>query len=480
MLSGGVVTISQYEIDWDAIGRGLSLAGEIAVGILSGPAGCSSGDDDDGGNGHVDGDADGGDVPTEDGIDAEFGDIPDGGDADSDSGDGVDCSAPRTGINDDYARTVFATVNCNVLDLDVVGNYIYGVCDYPSNRVFSCQIQSDPMASTTCSGVFTIEPRSTLPDDTMVDNIPRQITSLGDRMAILYNTPLFDAYPNNVILLNSGTHTRAQEDIALGAIIFGSGSDPITVYPRNASAVVLSGSTLYVATDNYDSSRGQYERGTVYVLESKSSTDRDFDPADVSLFFTNGRNPTAMAALDNYTIAVLNAHGTASEIPATIAPDEVAGASIDIIDVTEPSMPAILQTVPIADVKFAALPELNITSDGALAVVGTVDAPPAIYSVSLTDTPSVRSLDMPAGATGSISSIEIAETSPRLILVSMSGGNLYTINLDTMMLSGSAVYLGEAAQASAHNVAEAVLYQAVTGPWCGASGESRIIAVDPY
>jgi hypothetical protein len=464
----------------DPVTIGLLIAGGIAL-LTS----CSGSDDDghSGGDGHVDGDAGDGDVPREDGIDADDSDVGDTGDT-GDVGDGdeadASCTEPRVGINDEYADLRFSSTYAPARDLDIINGRIYGITGQPTNTMFSCQIGADPMASTTCSQVFNVAPRTTLPDSTTVENDIRQLTNLGDgRIAVIYNTPAFDAYPNNFIFLNDLTHVRTQADIALGAIEYLSGSDIITVRPRLASGAMLVGGNLYVATQNYDASRGQYERGTVYILPQAGAGDNDFDPSGASIFFTNGRNPVAIGRIDDNTIAILNASGAVSEIPSTLGPGEVAGASIDIVDVTDPAVPVITRTISVADVALATLPELTLSEDRTRAFVGDMGTPPTIYRVTLADPSSVQQVTLPADATGSPTAIELTDGSPSIVLVSMSGGNLYEVNGDSMSVMGSAILVGEEAGPAVYNASGATLYQSVTGPYCGEAGESRIIAVDP-
>lgn len=440
---------------------------------------CSSDDDSHNGGGDTHVDSDGGDVHTDVG-DTEISDVPDGGDETDGGETDATCSLPRAGINDEYAPLRFSSTYAPAVDVDIINRKIYGVTGQPLNTMFSCQIGSDPMASTSCSQVFTVGPRSTLPDGTTVENDIGQLENLGDgRIAVIYNTPAFDAYPNNLVFLNDLTHVRTQSDIALGAVIYGSGSGAITVRPRLASGALLVGGYLYLTTRNYDASRGQYERGTVYMIPPRGVSDRDFNPAGASIFFTNGRNPVAIGRIDDDTIAILNANGAASEIPSTLGPEEVAGASIDIVDVTDPAVPVITRTIPVADVALATLPELTLSEDRTRAFVGDTNSPPAIYRVTLTDPSSVQQVTLSADAAGETASIDLSDGSPSIVLVSMSGGNLYEVNADTMSVMGSAILLGGRTDAAVYDPEGIMLYPAVTDPYCGEAGSSYIIAVDP-
>ncbi len=454
---------------------------------------------------------DGGDV-HEDGIDADFGEVEGGDDADTegldgdgDGGDVPDCSTPRTalGINDSYANTEFAYIPCDHKDMQIWGDSLVGACGYPLNKVFACQIQSEDtptfpsfMVSTNCDTAFNLEPIGEFPDGSSGENHPRGLLNLNDgRVALLYDT-VGDYYQTSVSVRLETSFENAQPDFALPyAMEVNSGSDVVTVLTAGAKGMAFLQSNLFIITENFDDVEAVYRRGTLISVRPESITDTDFDPTDLGAIFTNGRNPSAIAAIDNHTLAVLNAHGTDSEIPSEASAVELElacrddlrarnlceqpYATLDIIDVTEPANAVMVRTIEIGDVKLQSLPNLPITEDGQTAVVGSVNVPPTIYAVPVDGTTAVRSVTLPATATGEIASIALTTGTPELALVSLTSGQLFEINLSTMAVAGEETYLGVRAGASVFNP-DGVLYSGVRGPWCGPADDSRIIAVDPY
>lgn len=433
--------------------------------------GCGSGDDDSDGNGHGDaGDVTDGEIYDSDGIDADYDIDGDGieGDIDDVDADGeiyIDCDAPeRACVNDEYASLTIGSDRCYPADIDLVEDKLFGVCKFPANKIFSC----NPGETSGTCGIVADIPLSTDVEGTSLDNYPVQLVNLGNnRLLAMYTTD--GASPaNGLMLLNASTYEVIQH-IALGAITMTSGSGPITITPRQPHSALLSPDSnyLYVSTSNFDPSTGLYERGTIVSLPFLPSPASEFDDehwSRTSFMFTGGRNAQGMAYINANNIAVLNAYGDMGEIPSELAPGEVAGASIDIVDVSTSSTPTILRTMEIGAVKLQNLPELALGSGGSRAAVGSTAVPPVVYRVNLDGAAGVSSAALPVTATGDISSIVYSSSTDQLF-VTLTDGFLYEIAYGTMTLGGS-VYVGYAPGPSVISAGGYDLYQSIGRP-CG-------------
>jgi len=402
----------------------------------------------------------------------------DAGDASAVDGNGVDmaCVQPRNGINDDYAKTIFSPL-CVAEDLDIIGEKIFGVSGYPLNKVFACQIHSDPMETTICTGAFSIDTASQpLDGGAPSPNKPQQLVDLGDgQLLVTYKTE--GSHPNNFVVIDNSTYALIQH-IALGAMQYMNGSSVITVMPRPSDAPVFLNDHLFIATENYNADTQKYERGTVVVIKRDELDPNKFDLENVSLFFTNGRNPTAIAAKDDHTIVILNANGPASTIPTPAGPGEVPGASIDVVDVSQPANPVFLHNIPIGDVELKKLPNLALTADKTMAIVGSDTLPRTIYKVDLSGQNPLQSAKLLNTAGSIIVSIAISQGAPQKALVSLSDGNLYVVDLEAMADVGAGVYLGRSPGPSAISSDGRYLYQSVLQANCEEFPEFRIIAID--
>ena len=485
----------------------------IAAGIPLATLGCGGNGypaiDHDGGMDGTDRTDSNGDVPPDTGAEAAPTDA---------TGDALTCPA-RPGINDKYAEASFPT------DIDIANGSILGLGAFSSNNLFVCNVKPNPMESTTCSDVFTIDQNSALPGGGLAENKPGKAVNLGDgRLVVTYDTA--GPYPNGLIILDSNTYAPIQ-NIALGAIQFVSGQGTITVMPRPSATPLFLNDHLFIATQNYNVDTGEYERGTVVVFKKDSLTPTKFDLRNgVTLFFTNGRNPTAVAAKDNNNLAILNAHGPSGAVPFMLSPGksldatmdiadktdqynpvyltnqikalnpqrevigpltprspapppppppvpqpgpgEVVGASIDVVNVTNSANP-VLTTYSIGDVELQKLPQLSLTQDKSKAIVGSATSPLTIYATDISGQPSAAPLTLPAASSDHLASIALT---PEFAFVTTTGGNLYKINLQTMSIVGSSLYLCQTAGPSV--IEGTTLYQACSNV-CGQPG---IISVD--
>jgi hypothetical protein len=442
--------------------------------------GCGSGDDDSDGNGHGDaGDVTDGEIYDGDGIDADYEGDGLEGDADVDDADGgeiyVDCDAAERGcVNDEYASLTIGSSRCYPADIDLVGDKLLGVCKFPVNSIFSCNLGE---TSGSC-GVVADIPLSTDIDGTSLDNYPVQLADLGNNRLIAMYTTEGTSPANGLMLLNATTYEVIQH-IALGAITVLAGGTPRTIIPRQPHSALLSpdGNWLYVSTSNFDPSTGLYEQGTVISLPFLPPPAGEFDDehwSRTTFLFTSGRNTQAMAYMNATNIAVLNAYGDLSEIPSELAPGEVAGASIDIIDVSTSSTPAIVRTVEVGAVKLQNLPEMVMGSGNSRAVVVSAAVPPVVYRVNLDGAAGVSSVTLPDAA--ELTSIVYSPSTDHLLATS-NNGFVYEIGYGTMALGGS-VYAGYDAGRSEISLDGTDLYQAVGRPCGYAFDNPTLVDVD--
>lgn len=448
-----------------------AVGGAILLGALL--WGCGSGDDDNGnGNGHADAsDATEGEIYDGDGIDADYDldvddDSVDGADVDDADGEiYIDCDDPeRACVNDEYASLTMGPDRCYPADMDLFEDKFFGVCKFPANKIFSCNLGE---TSGSC-GIVADIPLSTDIDGTSLDNYPVQLVGLGNNRLLAMYTTDGTSPANGLMLLNAATYEVIQH-IRLGAITMTSGSDPITITPRQPHSALLSPDSnyLYVSTSNFDPSTGLYERGTVISLPFLPPPVSEFDDdhwSRTSFFFTSGRNTQGMAYINDNHFAVLNAYGDMSEIPSEMAPGEVAGASFDIVDASASSTPYILRTIEVGAVKLQNLPEFALGSGGSRAVVGSTASPPVVYRVNLDGATGVSSATLPDWATGEVSSIVYSSSTDQL-LVTLTNGFLYEVAYGTMTV-GENVYVGYEPGPSAISADGANLYQAIRRP-CG-------------
>jgi hypothetical protein len=275
--------------------------------------------------------------------------------------------------------------------------------------------------------------------------------------------------------------------------------------PRPTSSPLFLNDTLFITTENYNEETGTYTRGTVVELKKDSLSPTKFDlQNDVTLFFTNGRNPTAVAAKDSNTMAILNAHGPIGTVPFMLSPGEslnakidivdktdqhnpvyhtnqikalnpqreivrsqmprspappppppapqpgpgeVVGASIDVVNVSNPANP-LLTTYSIGDVELQKLPELSLTQDKSKAITGSATSPLTVYQTDITGQPSAAPITLPAASGDHIASIALTQ---QFAFVTTTGGDLYKIDLATMSIAGNSIYLCASAGPSVIN-----------------------------
>ena len=287
---------------WPLVLLGFAIAAAVEA--------CSGSDDDNGGNGHVDGSADGDTEGTDIVID-----YPDGGtesDLTVEEGDGGDgdgevvdpCEGERAGI------TNYAALPCNPNNMLISNSKIYGMCP---NQVFSCPVTSTD--STTCSTA------ATMPSTVEIggENLPVETTKIVDlgnnRLLALYGADGTDTSVSGLMLLDATTHEVVQH-VVMRETRIGSGSDEIVLTPRRPTSAVLSsdGTTLYLATSNFYALSGYYEPGTVIALPFASGQ-IDVGSLDTVNFFFAGRNPEELALIGATWMAVLSSYGPTEMIP---------------------------------------------------------------------------------------------------------------------------------------------------------------------
>lgn len=461
------------------IAKGVICIGSL--GILC-AYGCSG---DNGNNGNGSGDAgdvgDVGDVYLDNDDDGDT--IADALDVDEDGDTLPDCDDPvRDRVNDNYASLTISGQECYPTDMDIVENKIFGVCDYPINKVFACEIHADTGACQYVTNLSLFSEADGLPMH------PSQITYLGNgRMLVLANTEKTESNSDNDIYLLDASDLDAYDfpilqRFSIPSMEIGSGSSTISVVPRGLhSAVLLDGAEhLFISSRNYNATTGKYEPGFVidvpFMPPPASLIDEDrFSQS--SLFFAVGRNTQAMAAIDTSTIAILNAFGSSAEIPSELGPGEIAEAVIHAWDFSTAETPTISRTAEMGGVEIKNLPEMIMVDGGQRAIVGSTDIPPIVHNVNLGSSPSVSQVTLPATAIGEISALAYSSVADK-VLVSLSDGYLYRINLSAMSVDSESIYLGYEPLASVISSDGNTLYQAVERP-CGVTmDDPYIISVD--
>lgn len=481
MSSPLIVTFRQSEIDWDKV---VDVAAEAAGAILLSLYGCSSTNGHSGNGGPGDAsdvddvtDVEASDVPT----DVPEGDV-DVTDADETDGETTpDCDDPvRNPINDMYASLNISSYKCNPTDIDILEDKLFGVCDYPVNQVFTCQIGSD---SGVCRYVAEL-PMFNEADGTNMH--PEQITNLADdRFLVLMSSEGADT--RNDMLLLDATNLDASsfseiQRFSIPSIDIGSPGHYVTLVPRYLHSALLleEGENVLITSTNYNSATGLFERGSMMNLPFYAPPISEFDRSSfgsVTFDFTSSRNTQAVAAMDESTVAVLNSYGTDIEIPVPPDTGEISAASIDVYDVTTPIAPSILRTVELGDVKIQDLPEMVLIDGGMRALVASTDDPPVIYNAYLGSSPSVTSVSLPGEAMGEVRAMAYSPVTDRLY-VSMSDGFLYIVNVSAMTVDSTSVYLGYEPMASVISADGNTLYQSVIRP-CGIiEDDPHIITVD--
>ena len=478
------------------------IIGILAIGLIV--VACDSGDDS--GDGHITPDVDGGDGDGSEtdvvgDADADGDTITDGVDADGDTvmdgdGDGgPDCVTGREGIVDNFAA--IPSSSCHVRDLDIIGSKIYGLCDN-THLIFSANIGSDPLAPTTSSRVASM-PATTpsLLGGPSLNNAPTQIMDMGGNLLLaLYETDGEEDAADYFGFCTPAERTRGCEYILRDGIkiydsagTYGSneisgisvktieamvGSDPVYFTTRQPHSAVRSGDTLFVSMRNLN---GQYEPGMVnnYSLlpSGEINTAR---PVDLPPQFTFGRNPGAMAVLDENRFVLVNMNG--EEGSTGLLTDEERGANLAIVNKMEP-LNFEVTTIPLgSSVILTDTPDLAMANVGGVnyAVVADNNSPATLYRVNL-DTATDDDVDsqvMPAG--GLVTSIAISAATGR-IFVTLDTGYIYSGNLVTMVM-GTGLYLCENPADSALHTDGQTLYVGCEHT-CGETATgARIVAVN--
>lgn len=272
----------------------------------------------------------------------------------------------------------FSDSPCPVLDLDIKGNAVTGICGYPGNRKFTMNLNAtDPKASTVLNfgsgnaGAIGAEANI---DTACVSNAkiyPGQIESVGgDSFAVALNAEC-DA-------VSGGTFTKSGVAYINGAkgdettvsfikdVTYHSGSSEIIFRPVNMYGAVMAGEKIALPASEALTGNGM-------ILTYDLSAQKYLNYNSVGqIIFTSGKKPVAMAMLDDTYAISLNAQGGQQSW-------QLSGASLDVVELRSQAdggtSAGVVATIPLGvdfvgtDPADAPPPELAITADKKVAVV---------------------------------------------------------------------------------------------------------------
>lgn len=236
-------------------------------------------------------------VYWDDGGDYESSEVEDGGehldiDGESDATEGDGDVVDYCTVGDRTGITNYARITCNPNNMIIANGQIFGMC---TNQLFACPAGTSP---TTCSEAVTMPVAVDLEGATLSVTTTR-IVNLGGRLLALYGAD--DAATgksaSGLMLINPTTYEVLQH-VVMVTTSYGSGSDPITLTPRQPTYAV-DGNRLYVSTANQNPSSHIYEPGFFFALPKTTAGEIDQrNLGDTTVTF-GGRNMQRLALLDN-------------------------------------------------------------------------------------------------------------------------------------------------------------------------------------